>query len=69
MFQDRWVTHACEYCKHVHEFPLNLFAFKENVYENHVIATCEKCNRDFVFELYNSYINKNYRTLPKTSLD
>lgn len=57
MFRDRYVTARCEKCSHDNELSLNHFSGAENVFENHVVATCSQCQTDMVVELYNSLIS------------
>jgi hypothetical protein len=59
MFNGKKITTVCEHCGQGNVLNLALFAGAgaENVFENHVVATCELCKRDIIVELYESYIH------------
>ncbi len=59
MFNGKKITAVCENCGHGVVLNLALFAGSEpdNIYDNHVIATCDLCQKDIVVELYESYVH------------
>jgi hypothetical protein len=47
----RLITSLCDNCQHPNDVSLNYFMEVDGCFNRSVIATCQKCNRDYIVTL------------------